>query len=68
MELPYTNRSHSSPHQPSSQVDREQVIGGVTFFYSPPPRAAVPYAAALKAVHERWAGGVDAGMCSLQKV
>ncbi|PRW58517.1 K Homology type 1 [Chlorella sorokiniana] len=34
------------------EVDREQVVGGITFFYSPPPRAAVPYAAALKATHE----------------
>ena len=29
-------------------VDRIQEIMGVKFFYSPPPRSAVPYAAALK--------------------
>ncbi|KAL4524956.1 hypothetical protein Ndes2526B_g07141 [Nannochloris sp. 'desiccata'] len=29
-------------------VDRCQYIRGVEFFYSPPPRSAVPYAAALK--------------------
>lgn len=38
-------------------VDREQVItaGGTscTFYYSPPPRAAVPFAAGLRAPHER---------------
>lgn len=38
------------------QVEREQVIGGVSFIYSPPPRAAVPYAAALRTVQERWVG------------
>ncbi|PSC67078.1 Dynein light chain roadblock-type 2, partial [Micractinium conductrix] len=30
-------------------VDRTQVIDSVQFFYSPPPRAAVPYAASLRA-------------------
>ncbi|EFN59020.1 hypothetical protein CHLNCDRAFT_137699 [Chlorella variabilis] len=29
-------------------VDRAHVIDGCTFFYSPPPRAAVPFAAALR--------------------
>ncbi|PSC67071.1 Dynein light chain roadblock-type 2 [Micractinium conductrix] len=29
-------------------VDRTQVIDSVQFFYSPPPRAAVPYAASLR--------------------
>ena len=29
-------------------VDRVQVIRGVEFFYSPPPRSAVPFAAALR--------------------
>lgn len=29
-------------------VDRVQVIRGVEFYYSPPPRSAVPYAAPLK--------------------
>lgn len=29
-------------------VDREQRVRGCTFFYSPPPRAAVPQAAALR--------------------
>lgn len=30
-------------------VDRRQIVRGVEFFYSPPPRSAVPYAAPLKA-------------------
>lgn len=34
-------------------VDRQQPIGGVTFYYSPPPRSAVPYAAALRSAHDR---------------
>lgn len=29
-------------------VDRVQIIRGVEFFYSPPPRSAVPFAAALR--------------------
>lgn len=38
---------------PSGQaVERSQVIGGVTFFYQPPPRHAVPFAAALRADSE----------------
>jgi hypothetical protein len=37
-------------------VERVQVIEGVSFIYSPPPRAAVPFAAALRG-HDRWVGG-----------
>jgi hypothetical protein len=33
-------------------VDRSFTIDGCTFFYSPPPRAAVPFAASLR-THER---------------
>lgn len=34
-------------------VDREQLIHGCTFYYQPPPRAAVPFAAALRSAQER---------------
>ncbi|GAB4818934.1 hypothetical protein N2152v2_005980 [Parachlorella kessleri] len=39
-------------------VDRVQQVHGVSFYYSPPPRAAVPYAAALKSFADRSTGPV----------
>ncbi|GAB4818924.1 hypothetical protein N2152v2_005970 [Parachlorella kessleri] len=39
-------------------VDRVQQVHGVSFYYSPPPRAAVPCAAALKSFADRSTGPV----------
>jgi hypothetical protein len=46
-------------------VDRVQQVHGVSFYYSPPPRAAVPYAAALKSHTDRSAARHTCPMCQL---
>ena len=46
---------HSVPFHAGQFVARIQKVRGVEFSYQPPPRNIVPYAAALKGQHPRWA-------------